>query len=208
MALLQLAEIRVYTADAEVAVQLLRQATALLPPGEAAARVRVCAGLGQALVQLGKYGEAREAVSQVLETARQLDRQTERMCLEVLGRAAFGLGDVQTALDFAEQAVALNRATRHPIFEAASLTDTAVALCHLGRAEEATARHAEAIRILERAGEPHRMVRSLLPYAEACLATGDRDAAARHFQAALEIARAHGVHYLVPMAFSGLARVS
>ena len=114
----------------------------------------------------------------------------------------------QTALDLAEQAVALNRATRHPIFEATSLTDAAVALRHLGRAEEATARHAEAIRILERAGEPHRMVRGLLPYAEACLATGDRDAAARHFQAALEIATAHGLSYLVPAARTGLARAS
>ena len=64
------------------------------------------------------------------------------------------------------------------------------------------------MRILEGAGEPHRMVRSLLPYAEACLATGDRDAAARHFQAALEIATAHGLNYLVSAARAGLARVS
>ncbi|WP_438489902.1 ATP-binding protein [Streptomyces sp. S186] len=218
MALLQLAESRMYCAeaeadtevdtDAEAAVDFLRQAAALLPPREAAARVRVVTGLGQALVQLGKYGEARETVSEVTETARGLDRQAERMCLDVLGRAALGLGDVRTALDFAEQAVALNRATRHPVFEAASLTDAAVALRHLGRTEEATARHTEALRILERAGEPHRMVRSLLPYAEACLATGDRDAAARHFQAALESATAHGLNYLVPAARAGLARVS
>jgi tetratricopeptide (TPR) repeat protein/transcriptional regulator with XRE-family HTH domain len=204
----QLAEIRLYAADAEGAVELLRQATALLPPRAAAARVRVCTGLGQALVQRGEYGEAREVVSEVIETARGLDRQKERMCLDVLGRAALGLGDAQTALGFAEQAVALNRATRHPIFEATSLTDTAVALRHLGRTDEATARHAEVMRILERAGEPHRMVRSLLPYAQACLATGDRDAAARHFQEALEIATAHGLNYLVSAARAGLARVS
>jgi tetratricopeptide (TPR) repeat protein/transcriptional regulator with XRE-family HTH domain len=206
--LLQLAEIREYTADAEVAVELLHQAAALLPPCEAAARVRVCTGLGQALVQLGKYGEAREVVSEVIETARGLDRQTERMCLDVLGRAALGLSDVETALDLAERAVALSRATRHPIFEATSLTDTAVALRHLGRAEEATARHAEAIRILERAGERHRMVRSLLPYARACLATGDRNAAARHFQEALEIATADSLSYLVSAARAGLTQVS
>ncbi|MEN3614248.1 tetratricopeptide repeat protein [Plantactinospora sp. ZYX-F-223] len=206
--LLQLAEIRMYAADAEGAVGLLRQATVLVPPGEAAVRVRVCTGLGQALVQLGKYGEAREAVSEVIEIARGLDRQAERMCLEVLGRAALGLGDARTALDFAEQSVALNRATRHPIFEAASLTDTAIALRHLGRAEEAVAKHAEAVRILERAGEPHRVVRSLVPYAEACLATGDRDAAARHFQAVLEIATAHDIDYVLPAARAGLARLS
>ncbi|MGW3206850.1 ATP-binding protein [Streptomyces sp. NPDC001135] len=206
--LLQLAEIRLYVADAESAVELLRQATALLPPQEAAARVQVCTGLGQALVQSGKHGEAHRVVSEVIETARGLDRQKERMCLDVLGRAALGLGDVRTALDCAEQAVALNRATRHPVFEAASLTDTAVALRHLGRAEEATARHAEALRILERTGEPHRMVRSLLPYAEACLAMGDRDAARRHFRTALDIATEHGVTYLACAARSGLARVS
>ena len=44
-------------------------------------------------MQLGEYGEAREVVSDVIETARGLDRQTERMCLDVLGRAALGLGD-------------------------------------------------------------------------------------------------------------------
>ncbi|MEU7242258.1 ATP-binding protein [Streptomyces sparsogenes] len=206
--LLQLAEIRVYAADAEVAVGLLRQATALLPPHEAAARVRVRTGLGQALVQLGRYGEAHEVVSEVIETARGLDRQTERMCLDVLGRAALGLGDARAALDFAEQAVGLSRATRHPVFEAASLTDAAVALCHLRRAEEATARHAEAMRLLEQAGEPHRMVRSLLPYAEACRVAGDRDAAARHFRSALEIATAHGINYLVSAARAGLSLVS
>ncbi|MEU9497865.1 tetratricopeptide repeat protein [Streptomyces sp. NPDC048196] len=208
VALEQLAEIRLYAADAEGAVELMRQATGMLSPREAAARVRVRTVLGQALVQLGKYGEAREVVSEVIETARGLDRQKERVCLDVLGRAALGLGDAQTALDHAERAVALSRATRHPIFEAASLTDTAVALCHLGRAEEASARHAEAMRILERAGEPHRRVRSLLPYAEACLATGDRAAAAQHFQAALEIATAHDLNYLTAAARSGLTQVS
>ncbi|MFG3116651.1 ATP-binding protein [Streptomyces sp. NPDC048197] len=208
IALEQLAEVRLYTADAEGAVELLRQATAMLPAHEAAARVRVCTGLGQALVQLGKYNEAREVVSEVIETARGLDRQKERGCLDVLGRAALGLGDAQSALDHAERAVALSRATRHPIFEAASLTDTAVALCHLGRAEAASARHAEAMRILERAGEPHRMVRSLLPYAEACLATGDRAAAAQHFQEALEIATAHDLNYLISAVRSGLIQVS
>jgi tetratricopeptide (TPR) repeat protein/transcriptional regulator with XRE-family HTH domain len=205
--LLQLAEIRLYTGETEGAVELLHQAVALQPPSEAV-RVRVRTGLGLALLQLGQLGEAREVVSEVIETARGLDRQTERMCVDVLGRAALGLGDAGTALDFAEQAVALNRLTGNPIFEAASLTDTAVALRHLGRAEEAAVRHAEAVRILERAGEPHRTVRSLLPYAEACLATGDPDEAARHFQAALEIATAHGLTYQVPAARAGLARVS
>ncbi|MFJ9721278.1 tetratricopeptide repeat protein [Streptomyces sp. NPDC101209] len=94
------------------------------------------------------------------------------------------------------------------MFEAVSLTDVAVALRHLGRVEEATARHAEAVRILERVGEPHWMARSRLSYAQSCLATGDRHAAARHFRAALEIATAHGVNYLTPVARSGLARVS
>ncbi|MBO3737404.1 ATP-binding protein [Actinoplanes flavus] len=206
--LLLLAEIRMHTADAEGAVALLRRATGLLPPGEAAVRVRGSTGLGYALVQLGRYREAREVVLEVVETARGLDRQTERRCLEVLGRAALGLGDARTALDFAEQAVALDRATRHPIFEAASLTDAAVALRHLGRAEEATARHAEAMRILERAGEPHRIVLCLLPYARACRDTGDPDAAARHFRAALATATTHRLDYLVSAARAGLDRVS
>ena len=208
LAIQQLAEVRLYASDAKGAVELLRQTTGLLPPSESATHVYAHACLGQALVLLEEYGEAREVVSAVIETARGLDRQKERMCLDALGRAALGLGDAQTALDLAEQALALNRGTRHQIFEAISLTDTAVALRHLGRAEEATARHAEAIRILEGAGERHRMVRSLLPYAQACLATGDRDGAARHFQEALEIATADGLSYLVSAARAGLTRVS
>ncbi|GAA0478848.1 hypothetical protein Aca07nite_86250 [Actinoplanes capillaceus] len=204
-ALLQLAEIRMYTADAEGAVALLRRATALQPPVEAV-RVRVCTGLGQALVRLGQHAEAREVVAELAASVPGQDRQTERMCLEVLGRAALGMGDAEAALSFAEQAAAIDRSTRHPIFEAASLTDAAVALRHLGRLDEATARQAEAMRLLELTGEPHRMARSLLPYAQACLDTGDRDAAARHFQAALEIATTHGLTYLVAAAHAGLTR--
>ncbi|MBO3744282.1 ATP-binding protein [Actinoplanes flavus] len=206
-ALLQLAEIRMYTADAEGAVALLRRATALRPPVEAV-RVRVCTGLGQALVRLGQHAEAREVVAELIGSVPGQDRQTERMCLEVLGRAALGLGDARAALDFAERAIAIDRSTRHPIFEAADLTDAAVALLHLGRPDEATARQAEAMRLLERAGEPHRMARSLLPYAQACLDTGDRDAAARHFRAALEVATTHGLTYLVTAARAGLTRAS
>ncbi|MBO3746102.1 helix-turn-helix domain-containing protein [Streptosporangiaceae bacterium NEAU-GS5] len=206
LALEQLAEARLYAADAEGAVELLRQATGLLPAGETATRVHVRATLGQALVVLGEYSEAREVVSGVIDAARRLDRQKERMCLDTLGRAALGLGDAETALDFAERALALNRGTRHQIFEAISLTDAAVALRHLGRGEEAAARHAEAMRILEEAGERHRMVRSLLPYAEACLVTGDGDAAARHFRQALDIATADGLGHLAPVARAGLTR--
>lgn len=208
IALEQLAEIRLYVGDAEGAVELMHQATTLLSPRDAAARVRVRTVLGQALVQLGKHTEAREVVLEVLETARGLDGQKERLCLDVLGRAALGLSDALTALAFAEQAVALSRATRHLIFEAASLTDVAVALRHLGRAEEAAAVHGEAVRILERAGEPHRMARNRLRYAGACLAIGDRATAARHFEATLDLATTHGFGYLVPEARAGLARVS
>ncbi|MFF1355170.1 ATP-binding protein [Streptomyces sp. NPDC058297] len=208
LAVEQLAEVRLYAADAKGAIELVRRATGLVPSGEAAVRVYIGVRLGRALVLLGEHGEAREVVSDLLKTARELDRQKERMCLDVLGRAALGLGEARTALDLAEQAVAISRETRHQVFEAISRTDAAVALRHLGATEEATAMHAEAMLMLEVAGEPHRMVRSLLPYAEACLATGDREAAARHFRAALETAGAHGINYLVPAARSGLTRVS
>ncbi|MFC5268912.1 ATP-binding protein [Kribbella qitaiheensis] len=208
LALLQLAEIRRYTADAAGAAVLLREATGLLPPREAATRVQVWCGLGRALVELGEYDEARAVVAEVLEVARGLDQQSERACLEVLGRAALAQGDTRAALDLAEQAVALNRSTRHPIFEATSLTDTAIALRHLGRVEEASARYAEAARILDRVGEPHRLVRISLPYAEACLVTGDADSAERHFETALELSTAHGLDYLVAASRAGLARVS
>lgn len=130
------------------------------------------------------------------------------MSLDVLGRAALGRGDAQAALDFAEQSVALNRSTRQAIFEAISLGDTAVALLHLGRAEEAAARQSEAMQILEPAGEAHRLMHVHLSYAQACLDTGDRDTAARHFEAALELATAHGLDYLMAEARAGLAQSS
>ncbi|WP_329002272.1 helix-turn-helix domain-containing protein [Kribbella sp. NBC_00709] len=205
--LMQLAQIREYLADPEGAVELLERATALHAPHEAV-RARVRAALGLALVWLGKYARAREAVAEVVEVVDRLDRQTERMCCDVLGQAALGLGEFQEALSFAEQAVALNRATRNSVFEAASLTDVAVVLRHLGRSEEADGKQAEAVRILERVGEPHRLARIQLPYAEACLATGDRVTAACHFQLVLELATGHGLDYLVPEARSGLARAS
>ncbi|GAB2602455.1 helix-turn-helix domain-containing protein [Kribbella endophytica] len=206
LALLQLADLRMYTADPTSAVELLRQAQELLPPREAATRVQVVAGLGQALVQLGRYDEARAVIAEIREGAQGLGQQSERVCVEVLGRAALGEGDAQAALDLAEQAVALNQATRQPIFEAVSLTDVAIALRHLGRVEEAEARYAEAARILDRAGEPHRLARISLPYAEACLATGDKDTAAREFTAVLDLSTAHGIDYLLEPSRSGLSR--
>ncbi len=205
IALLQLAEIRIYLDDAESAAGLLRQAAELRQINDAI-RVRVSAGLAQALVHLGRCEEAERTIAEVLGTARGLDRQTQRMCLDVLGRAALGRGDAGRALDLAEQAVEINRQTRNPIYEAASLTDAAVALRHLGRAGEAAARHGEAVRILEPAGEPHRMARSLLPYAQACRETGDPAAAEACFQAALDIATAHGLDHVVPVARAGLSR--
>ncbi|MFB7241799.1 hypothetical protein CW362_00235 [Streptomyces populi] len=208
LALHQLAESRVYAGDAESAVELLHRAAALLPSHEAALRARVCGGLGQALVQLGRFDEAREAVSHVFGAARGLDPQTERMCLDVFGWAALGQGDAEAALDFAERSAGTSRTTGHAVFEAMSLTDAAIALRHLGRAEEAATGHAEAVRILERVGEPHWKARSLLAYAEACLATGDKDTAARHFGAALELATALALDHLAPKARSGLAQAS
>jgi tetratricopeptide (TPR) repeat protein/transcriptional regulator with XRE-family HTH domain len=208
LALLQLAVIRMYTADAAGAAELLREAARLLPPREAATRVQVYAALGQALVELGTYDEARAVVAEVLEVARGLDPQSERACLDVLGRAALGQGDALAALDLAEQAVALNRSTRHQVFEATSLSYTAIALRHLGRVEEASARYAEAVRILDRIGEPHQLVRISLSYAEACLVTGDADTAVGLFEMALELSTAHGLDYLVAPSRAGLARAS
>lgn len=207
MALFQLGELQEYSNPAG-AVELLEQAAAVLPPHAIAVEARVRSALSHALVRQGKYAEAGEIAADVLESTRESDLQTARMCLDVLGRAALGLGNVKGALDFAEQAVAVSQATGHAIFEANSLTDVAVALVHLGRAEEAAARQAEAVSILEEAGEPGRLVRAHLPYAEACLTTGDRATAARHFQDALELATAHGLDYVVPVARSGLSRAS
>ncbi|MET9316175.1 tetratricopeptide repeat protein [Kribbella sp. NPDC003505] len=200
MAIFQLGELHEYD-DAAGAVELLEQAVAVLPADESAVRGRVRCTLSHALVRLGKYEAAREVAADVLETA---DRQTARMCLDVLGRAALGLGDAQGALAYAEQAVAISQATGHVLFEANSLTDVAIALLHLGRAEDAEARQTEAVRILEEAGEPDRLVRAHLPYARACRAVGDGDRATRYFREALELATAHGLEYLVPEARTGL----
>ncbi|MFB6721503.1 helix-turn-helix domain-containing protein [Kribbella sp. NPDC056345] len=206
LALLQLAEIQLYVGHPAAAADLVRQAEVL--PAADAVRVRLSAVLGQALVDLGEYDEGRAVVTAVLGTARALDRQSERMCLEVLGRAALGQGDADSALDYAEQAVAANRSTHQPIFEAVSLMDVAVALLHLGRAEAAASELAEARRILEQSGEPHRLVRVHLPYAEACLATGDRETAAVHFQAAFDLATANGFEHFVARSKDGLSRTT
>ncbi|MFF0343954.1 tetratricopeptide repeat protein [Kribbella sp. NPDC004875] len=207
-ALLQLGEIREYLLAPDDAVDLLERATAILPADAKAVHARLRSGLAQALVSAGRYVEARELAADVIATGPTGDRQTERMCLDVLGRAAFGLGDLPTALGFSEQAVDVSRSNSHAILEAASLTDVAVVLQHLGRTEEAASRQAEAVEILERAGESHRLVRCLLPYAEACLATGDRDSAARVFRTALEVSSTHGLDYLVPQARDGVDRAS
>ena len=208
MSLFQQGEVQEELGNAERAVELLERAVAVVPPHEVAVRGRLRSSLSHALLSLGDYAAAREVAADVLETARETDRQTARMCLEVLGQAALGLGDAQTALDLAEQAVVLNRVTHHAFFEAISLADVAAALLHLGRVEDAADRHAQAVAMLELAGEPDRLARVHLQFAKACLGTGDRDMAARHFQEVLDLATAHGLDYLAPEAQSGLSRAS
>ncbi|MFD7156230.1 ATP-binding protein [Kribbella sp. NPDC059898] len=205
MALFQLGETYEHS-DTARALDLMEQAVAVLPPEEAVVRPRVRTTLAHALIRLGKHAAARDLAAEILESVRDRDPQTARMCLDVLSSAALRLGDLHGALDYAEQSVAISQATQHAIFEANSLTDVAVAMLHLGRREEAAAQQAEAVRILELAGEPDRLVRGLLPYADACLATGDPETATRSFQAALDVATAHGLDYLVPVARAGLSR--
>ena len=206
-ALSQLAEVRTELGDHEGVLELLRQPAAVRPPNDAI-RVRMAAIRGRSLVRLGRYAEAGDVIAEVIDIARALDRQSERVCLDVLGWVALGQGDARAALDFAEQALALTRSSRYPIFEAGSLTDTAIALRHLGRAAEAEARNGEAVRLLHQAGEPTLTVRAILPYAQACLDTGDPVEAGTWFRAALEIATAHGLEHLAPAARAGLSRVS
>jgi tetratricopeptide (TPR) repeat protein/transcriptional regulator with XRE-family HTH domain len=208
LALMKLGEVRTYTGDAEGGIALMREYLALQLTAGSAVRLRVWTAVGTALVELGRFDEAHAIAAERIGAARELDRQTERMCLDVLGWAALGRGDAEAALDFAEQSAEINRTTRHAVFEAISLTDVAVALRHLGRIEEATAPHAEAVQILERVGEPHWLARSHLLYARSCLAAGDRDAAARHCLEALKTATANGIDYLVPQTRSVLAQVS
>jgi tetratricopeptide (TPR) repeat protein len=134
--------------------------------------------------------------------------QLERLALEVLGAAALGTGDAGTALDLAQQAVALGRTTGHRLFEATSLSDVAVALRHLGRLTEALDRHAEALRILEETGERQFALQILVPYAETCLAAGDRDAAVTNYRAARDGATSLGLRHLAAVAGAALDRVT
>ncbi|BCY09849.1 tetratricopeptide repeat protein [Actinoplanes sp. L3-i22] len=202
----QLAELRSSLGDEQGAVEVLRQASA--PPPGVAIRVREATILGRSLVRLGRHAEARDVILEVLDLARGLDRQTERVCLDVLGWAALGTGDPRGALDFAEQTLAINRAARNPLFEAGSLTDTAVALRHLGRTAEAARRNGEAVRLLQRTGEPHLTARGLIAYAQACLVMNDPAEAGTWFRTALEIATGHGLDHLMPAVREGLSQVS
>jgi tetratricopeptide (TPR) repeat protein/transcriptional regulator with XRE-family HTH domain len=203
----QLAELRMIDGDFRTAVELLREATRLLPDETGEYHLSTQARIGHALVRLGEYGEAHAIVSGVLDTARDRgDPMLERQCLDVLGPATLGLGDADTALELAQQAVALGRATGHRLFEASSLSDVAIALRHLGRLDEALDRHAEALRIVEEAGERQFVLQVLVPYAETCLAAGDRDAAVAHYRAAREGATALGLRHLATIAGDALAR--
>jgi tetratricopeptide (TPR) repeat protein/transcriptional regulator with XRE-family HTH domain len=189
----QLAELRMKDGDFRAAIELLRGT----PPDDAfhlATQLRIA----HALVQLGEYREAHAIASGVLGAVR--DPQLERQCLDVLGPATLGLGDAETALELATRAVDLGKETGHRLFEAISLSDAAVALRHLGRLDEALARHAEALRIVEEAGERQFVLQILIPYAETRIAAGDRDTAEDYLRTALEGAEALGLRHLAALA--------
>ncbi len=101
----------------------------------------------------------------------------------------------------------LSQVTGYRLYEASSLSDVAVALRHLGRLEDALARHAQALKIAEEAGEAQFELGVLIPYAQTCLAAGDREAAAGHYRAALDIATSLGLRHLGAVAGDALAEL-
>ncbi|UVS78718.1 tetratricopeptide repeat protein [Actinokineospora sp. UTMC 2448] len=138
---------RRYLADWLTTAEHARASAAHLPPHHQAATAALH---GNALHQLGRYGEAVSAHRQALRRYRDVgDRYGEATVLANLGLSLSAEGRLDDAIDAHHQALALYRAMGNWHGEAMVWTNLGTTLQRIGRAEEAILAH-------RRSGDLHR----------------------------------------------------
>jgi predicted ATPase/DNA-binding SARP family transcriptional activator len=179
----------------------LADPTVLSPSGHAQA----LAGLGNALVFLERLEQARAALSGALTLYREAgDERGEAVVLHRLGVAELVAGAPETALAWAERALAIYQRLDEPVGIAGTLHHVAEALRDLGDFDQSAAQFARSIEI-RRAnglGSGSSGVHSL---GDLYLDKGDMPSAGRYYREALSLGLQERDMRLVAYCLAGLA---
>jgi tetratricopeptide (TPR) repeat protein len=156
---------------------------------ELAARQDECAvqsNLGLAYERMGRYADAVEQHSRSLALSREIgNRIGEAQALTDLGTAYRLLGRTALARDHVERAIAMFRDMHDQGSEAEALDGLGECLLDEGRPEEARGHHAAALDLAVEIQDQYEQARAHRCLARTYAATGDREAALRHWEQAL-----------------------
>ena len=176
-----------------------------LSPGD---RAKALAGLGEALVFLERIDQARSALIEALTLYREAgDERGETLVLHRLSVAELVAGAPESALAWAEQALAIYERLKDPLGIAGTLHHVAEALRDLGDFERSAERFARSIEI-RRAhglGSGQSTVHSL---GDLYLDAGDLPTAERYYREALALGLQEGDVRLGAYCLAGLACVA
>lgn len=209
---------------------LRRQPEDWISLGEAAARACVRLGdqagetavrtsLGNAYQVAGRSAEALAQHERVLELSRaNADRYMEASALSNMGNAKRALGDTERAIELFEQSLAIRRELGDQLGEGRTLTNLGVALSSLGRDEDASETlerslvttigyYERDLAVSKTLGDERAEIITLCHLGLAKRKQGLLDEAARHYENALEVARALGDRVGEAVATHGLADI-
>jgi tetratricopeptide (TPR) repeat protein len=153
---------------------------------DAVSEVHAVLGEGEALLGLGRFGEAKSRLEEACDRARRVGAPS------IECRASHRLADIELRSGHHGRAAGLYRtalaAGPQAGPEAGSLGEIhlglGTALCRMGRLEEAAAAYGEARRIFEDATQPDRVGEALYGLGDVLAKDGDYDGAMLHFERA------------------------
>jgi tetratricopeptide (TPR) repeat protein len=149
--------------------------------------------IGVVLFHTGKHAEARRSYETALSRALAAgEKRYAGLILMDLGNCISAAGDEQAALNYYLESLAIHEREHHLVEQAYALRNLGDCYRRLRRLPEAREALRKAVGLAKRAGELRLRVYLFTSLAELESAGGSRTAAARHYQAALRIARKTG----------------
>ena len=135
------------------AFEAYQEAVRLVPPEPSAARARVLAGLGQALMLRARFAEAAEVCEEAIAVAREVGAPVvEAHAMNSLGTAIARLGETDRGLAYLEEARRRGAELGAAKDEARACVNLSDLLDDLGRLEESVAVATEGIEVATAAG--------------------------------------------------------
>jgi tetratricopeptide (TPR) repeat protein len=172
--------------DSPQALQILTEASEVLPVGADGDEALVLLEVGQIQWQQGSYDLARETLGQAADRADRAGANAARAdAYKHLGTVSSLSGDTRVAFDYYQRSLQLYEAQTDVFGQANVLNNLGIVHRKEGRYPDALAAHFRALAIRERIGDPHGIGTSRNNLAQIHLAQGALEQAEADFMAAL-----------------------